>query len=47
MVFLARNGYYVTPPFRQLHQAMIDIAAKCMSKADLAKLFRDLAEGID
>jgi len=33
----------VTPPARQLYQAMLDIAAKRMTKADLAKLFRDLA----
>jgi hypothetical protein len=44
---LARNGDDVTPPFRQVHQAMLDIAAKRMTKAGLAKLFRDLAEGID
>ena len=47
LVFLARNGDYVTPPFRLLHQAMIDIAGKRMTKAELARVFRDLAEGTD
>lgn len=47
LVFLARNGDDVTPPFRQLHQAMLDIAAKRTTKAELAKLVRDLAEGIN
>jgi death-on-curing protein len=47
LVFLARNGNYVTPPFLQLHQAMLDIAGKRMTKAEFAKLFRDLAEGTD
>jgi death on curing protein len=47
LVFLARNGNYVTPPFQRLHQAMIDIAGRRMTKADLAKMFRALTEGTD
>jgi death-on-curing protein len=47
LIFLARNGDYVMPPFRQLHQAMLDIAAKRMSKESLAKMLRDLARGTD
>ena len=47
MVFLARNGDYLTPPFLRLHQAMIDSAGKRMTKSELAKVFRDLAEGTD
>jgi hypothetical protein len=37
----------VTPPFRQLPQAMLDIALRRMTKVALARLFRDLAERID
>lgn len=44
LIFLARNGAYVRPSQRQLHQAMLDIASKVMTKADLASLFRRLAQ---
>jgi death-on-curing protein len=44
MVFLARNGVYVQPSPWELYLAMIDIAAKKKTKADLAKVFR---KGID
>jgi len=47
LIFLALDGDYVMPPARQLHQAMLDIAAKRMTKPDLAKLFRDLAKRTD
>ena len=47
LVFLGRNGAYVMPPFRQQHQAMLDIAAKRMTKAELAKVLRELAQGTD
>ena len=47
LVFLARNGNYVAPPFRQVHLAMLDIAAKLMTKAALAKMLRDLAKGTE
>ena len=44
LIFLARNGTYVRPSQRQLHQAILDIANKVMTKADLASLFRRLAQ---
>ena len=40
MVFLARNGVYVQPPPWELYLAMIDIAAKKKTKADLAEILR-------
>jgi len=43
LIFLARNGAYVTPPTQRMYEAMIDIAEKRMSKADLASFFRELA----
>lgn len=47
LVFLALNGRYVTPPSQRLHQAMIDIAGHRMTKTELARMFHELAEGID
>lgn len=47
LVFLARNGNYVTPPFRQFHQAMLDIATKRLTKAELAAMLRELSQGTD
>lgn len=47
LIFLARNGVYTTPPARRVYQAMIDIANKRMTKADLAGLFRGLANKLD
>ena len=44
MVFLARNGVYVQPPRWELHMAMIDVAEKKKTKADLAEIFRKCAE---
>ena len=43
MVFLARNGVYVRPGTWELYSAMIDVAEKKKNKADLAELFRKLA----
>ncbi len=43
LVFLARNGVYVRPATWELYSAMIDVAEKKKNKADLAKLFRNLA----
>lgn len=40
MVFLARNGVYVQPAPWELYLAMIDIAEKRKTKADLAEIFR-------
>ena len=40
MVFLARNGVYAQPPRWELYTAMIDVAEKKKTKADLAKIFR-------
>lgn len=40
MVFLALNGVYAQPPQWALYLAMIDIAEKKKSKADLAEIFR-------
>lgn len=38
------NGVYVQPPTWELYSAMIDIAEKKKTKADLAEIFRKLAE---
>ena len=43
MVFLARNGVYVQPPQWELYLAMIDVAEKKKTKADLAEIFRKRA----
>ncbi len=43
LVFLARNGVYVRPETWELYSAMIDVAEKKKSKADLAELFRKRA----
>ena len=40
MVFLAGNGVYAQPPRWELYTAMIDVAEKKKTKADLAKIFR-------
>jgi death-on-curing protein len=40
LVFLARNGIYVTPATWELYNAMIDVAEKKKTKADLAEIFR-------
>ena len=47
LVFLARNGVYVSPPKWGLYLAMIDIAEKKLDKAGLAALFRRAAEQHD
>jgi death-on-curing protein len=47
MVFLARNGMYVQPAKWQLYLAMIDIAQKQLTKADLAAIFRKRAQQHD
>ena len=39
MVFLARNGVYAQPAKWELYLAMIDVAEKKKTKADLAKIF--------
>ena len=44
LIFLARNGAYVRPSQRQLHQAMLDITNKVITKPDIADLFRQLAQ---
>ena len=43
LVFLAKNGIYVTPATWELYNAMIDVAEKKKSKADLADIFRKRA----
>ena len=43
LVFLARNGAYVTPAAWELYTAMIDVAEKKKNKADLAEIFRKRA----
>jgi death-on-curing protein len=43
LVFLAKNGIYVTPATWELYNAMIDVAEKKKSKADLAEIFRKRA----
>ena len=40
LVFLARNGVYAQPPRWDLYSAMIDVAEKKKTKADLAEIFR-------
>ena len=40
LVFLARNGVYVRPSTWELYSAMIDVAEKKKTKADLAEIFR-------
>jgi death-on-curing protein len=47
LVFLARNGVYARPGKWELYLAMIQIAEKKLTKADLAVLFRKLAERHD
>ena len=44
MVFLARNGVYAQPSKWELYLAMIDVAEKKKTKADLAEIFRRCAE---
>ena len=44
LVFLARNGVYAQPAPWELYLAMIDIAAKKKTKADLAEIFRQRIE---
>ena len=43
MVFLARNGVYAQPAKWELYLAMIDVAEKKKTKADLAEIFRKCA----
>jgi death-on-curing protein len=43
MVFLARNGVYAQPPRWELYLAMIEVAEKIKTKADLAEIFRKSA----
>jgi death on curing protein len=40
LVFLAMNGVYAEPPTWKLYSAMIDVAEKKKTKADLAEIFR-------
>lgn len=44
MVFLARNGVYARPATWELYTAMIDVAEKKKTKADLAECFRQCAK---
>ncbi len=44
LVFLARNGVYVRPSTWELYSAMIDVAEKKKTKADLAEMFRQRAK---
>jgi death-on-curing protein len=44
LVFLARNGLYAQPPRWGLYSAMIDVAEKKKTKADLADIFRRCAQ---
>lgn len=44
LVFLAQNGVYVQPATWELYSAMIDVAEKKKSKADLAEIFRKRAK---
>lgn len=44
LVFLARNGIYAQPAPWELYLAMIDVAAKKKTKADLAEIFRQRIE---
>ena len=43
LIFLAQNGVYATPAPWEHYAAMIDVAEKKKSKADLAKIFRKRA----
>jgi death-on-curing protein len=43
MIFLAKNGVYAQPPTWTLYSAMIDVAEKKKTKADLAEIFRKSA----
>ncbi|MCO5052928.1 MAG: type II toxin-antitoxin system death-on-curing family toxin [Verrucomicrobiae bacterium] len=43
LVFLAMNGIYAKPSPWELYSAMIDIAEKKKTKADLAEIFRKYA----
>ena len=43
MVFLAKNGVYAQPPRWSLYSAMIDVAEKKKTKADVAEIFRKCA----
>jgi len=43
LVFLARNGVYARPSTWELYSAMIDVAEKKKTKADLAEIFRKRA----
>jgi death-on-curing protein len=43
MVFLAMNGVYAQPTKWKLYSAMIDVAEKKKTKADLAEIFRKCA----
>ena len=45
LVFLAMNGVYAQPPKWELYLAMIDVAHKRKTKADLAAIFRTCAMG--
>ena len=40
LVFLAKNGVYATPATWELYNAMIEVAEKKKTKADLAEIFR-------
>jgi death-on-curing protein len=44
MVFLAMNGVYSQPSKWELYLAMIDVAKKTKTKADLAEIFREAAQ---
>jgi len=44
MVFLALNGVYAQPSRWELYSAMIDVAGKKKTKADLAEIFRRCAQ---
>ena len=44
LVFLARNGVYARPSTWELYSAMIDVAEKKKTKADLAEMFRRCAK---
>jgi death-on-curing protein len=43
MVFLARNGVYAQPAQWELYLAMIDVAQKKKTRADLAQISRKCA----
>ena len=43
LVFLVQNGVYVRPSTWELYTAMIDVAEKKKTKADLAEIFRKRA----